>query len=86
MTIAGRYAYPGVEELSDEERLQILQLVNEVQHKLSSHVLALLNENSERYPDDVICAILGDAGMEHPLLEKQMRWALDEAEQFCRLD
>src|SRR5262249_19549809 len=56
LTIVGRDAYePGSLELRYPQRLRSL---NEVQHRITSHVLALLAADPDRYPDDVLAAII----------------------------
>ena len=56
LTIVGRDAYePGSLELRYPQRLRAL---NEVQHLITSHVLALLTTDPHRYPDDVLTSII----------------------------
>lgn len=56
LTILGRDAYePSAPGLSHPERLRAL---NEVQHRVISHALALLAADPARYPDEVIVALL----------------------------
>jgi hypothetical protein len=56
LTIIGRDAYePGSVELRYPQRLRA---VNEVQHRITSHVLALLTSDPHRYPDDVLTSII----------------------------
>jgi len=57
LTIVGRdTAYePGSLDLRHPRRLRAL---NEVQHKITSHVVALLATDPGRYPDDVLASII----------------------------
>jgi hypothetical protein len=56
LTIVGRLAYePGSLNLADPHWLRS---VNEIQHRVASHVLALLNGDANRYPDDVFVAVI----------------------------
>ena len=75
LTIVGRYTYiPQTEELAYPQRLRTL---NEIQHRLLAHCLALMEDNLKRYPDDVLLSIV----LEHPEdveLERQVRDAFDK--------
>jgi hypothetical protein len=56
LTLVGREAYePGSLALRHPQRLRA---VNEVQHRVASHVLALLTANPHRYTDDVLASII----------------------------
>jgi len=56
LTILGRDTYePSSLGLRHPNRLRSL---NEVQHRITSHVLALLAGDSRRYPDEVLAAII----------------------------
>jgi hypothetical protein len=68
LTIVGRDAYePGSLELRFPQRLRAL---NEVQHVITSHVLALLTTDPQRYPDDVLVSIILEQG--DPDLRRQV--------------
>lgn len=52
LTLVGRDTYkPGTLELQHPGRLRSL---NEMQHRVASHVLALLTDDPGRYPDEVL--------------------------------
>jgi hypothetical protein len=68
LTLVGREAYePGAQSLRHPQRLRA---VNEVQHRITSHVLALLAADPRRYPDEVLASII----LEHddPELRRQI--------------
>jgi hypothetical protein len=55
LTLLGRDAYePGTLELRHPRRLRSL---NEIQHHVATHVLALLTADPGRYPEEVLVAI-----------------------------
>jgi hypothetical protein len=74
LTIVGRDTYQvGAAGLSQPARLRA---INEVQHRVSSHVLALLRNEAARYPDEVLIKII----LEHdddPVLQRQVQQAFD---------
>jgi hypothetical protein len=56
LTLVGRDAYdPCSLGLQHPERLRS---VNEIQHRVISHVLALLSSDPGRYPDDVLASLI----------------------------
>lgn len=56
LTIVGRDAYePGSLELRYPQRLRSL---NEVQHRIISHVMALMAADPHRYPDEVLMSLI----------------------------
>ena len=56
LTIMGRDAYePASAEVRHPQRLRAL---NEVQHRITSQVLALLAADPGRYPDDVLTSMI----------------------------
>ena len=63
LTIAARDTYevraPGI------RATQQLHDMNEVQHRVFAHIVALLTVDAERYPDDVLLGILLEHGDEH---------------------
>jgi hypothetical protein len=71
LTILGRDAYePGSLELRHPQRLRSL---NEVQHRVTSHVLALLRGDPGRYPDEVLASIILE--QDDPELRRQVAGA-----------
>ena len=75
LTIAARETYefqaPGV------RAPQRLRQINEVQHRILAHILALSTENAWRYPDDVLISIMLEHEDEH--LSAQAKWAFEDA-------
>jgi hypothetical protein len=70
LTIVGRGTYVvGQDGLTEPQRLR---LINEVQHRLSAYLLALLRHNERRFPDDVLLRIVLEWGNDHEL-EQQLR-------------
>jgi hypothetical protein len=68
LTVVGRDAYePDSLELRHPQRLRSL---NEVQHRISSHVLALLVGDSARYPDDLLLSMILE--QDDPELKRQV--------------
>jgi hypothetical protein len=76
LTIVARDSYEvGGDGLTNPQRVRS---INEVQHRLSAFLWALLRHDSKRYPDDVLVKIV----LEHPedsTLERQLM------EAFARL-
>ena len=76
LTIIARDTYEiGRDGLTDPQRMR---RINEVQHRISDFLCALLSNNPHRYPDDVLVRII----LEHPddnVLERQL------SETFARL-
>jgi hypothetical protein len=75
LTIAARDTYefqaPGV------RAPQRLRDINEIQHRVFSHILALSTVDKWRYPDDDLISIVLDFGDEH--VRAQSLWALQDA-------
>jgi hypothetical protein len=68
LTIVGRDTYePSSLALRHPNRLRSL---NEVQHRITSHVLALLAADPGRYPDEVLASII--LAQEDPELLRQV--------------
>ncbi|HZT82453.1 MAG TPA: hypothetical protein VFA26_19650, partial [Gemmataceae bacterium] len=68
LTIAGRDTYdPASPGLRHPNRLRAL---NEVQHRVTSHVLALLAADPGRYPDEVLASIILE--QDDPELRRQV--------------
>ena len=60
LTVVARGCYEvGTENLTDPRSMR---RINEVQHRVSAFLWALLREDTERYPDDVLVRII----LEHP--------------------
>jgi hypothetical protein len=59
MTVWGRDAYK-VLTADDAVSAELLTGYNELQHKISAHLMHLLEDNNLRYPDDVFINILFD--------------------------
>ncbi len=74
LTVVARDAYEvGTENITNQSKMR---WINEIQHQLSSHLLALLENDSERYPDDVLIRII----MEHSkdkAFEAEMIWVFE---------
>lgn len=71
LTIIGRDTYePSSPDLRNPHRLRYL---NEVQHRITSHVLALLASDLSRYPDEVLASIILE--QEDPELHRQIATA-----------
>ena len=75
LTIAARDTYefqaPGVRA---PERLRH---INEIQHRVLAHILALIVQDARRYPDDTLLSIVLEDGDEH--LQAQALWAFEDA-------
>jgi hypothetical protein len=75
LTIAARDTYefqaPGV------RAPQRLRDINEIQHRVLAHILALASVNKWRYPDDDLLSIVFELGDDH--VRSQSLWALDDA-------
>jgi hypothetical protein len=54
-----------------------LRAINEIQHRVLAHILALATEDTRRYPDDVLLSILLDHDDEQ--LRTGTLWALEHA-------
>jgi hypothetical protein len=77
LTILARDAYDvGQDGLTDPPRLR---RINEVQHRVTSFLLALIKNDPKRYPDDVLVRII----LEHPEdadFQRQLQEAFDRLE------
>jgi len=59
ITVWARESYPQL--LQDTAMVvERLRAINELEHRITAHIAHLLNENPQRYPDDVFVAILFD--------------------------
>jgi hypothetical protein len=75
LTVHGRYvAY----ELSGEQQIRAFTGLNEVQHQITSQIAAI-GLASERYPDEVLWAILHEKAEEHQISQQ-----LSESLHFAR--
>ena len=74
LTIAARdtYEFQSPHVRSPER----LRQINEIQHRVFGHIIALQREE-QRYPDDVLISILLDHEDNH--LREQAFWAFDDA-------
>ena len=74
LTILARDTYAvGEDGLTHPSRLRI---INEVQHRVTSFLIALRKDEAQRYPDDVLVRIM----LEHPEdveLQRQLQEAFD---------
>ena len=76
LTLVARDSYEvGKDGLTDPQRVS---RVNEVQHRVGAYLLALMRDNPNRYPDDVLVRIV----LEHPRDEALARQLI---EVFARL-
>ncbi len=86
LTVVCREVYPLSEPgLSGDARFEILRTVNEIQHRVSSQLAALLVGSVERYPDDALCKMLELE--EHggiPMVAKSLGWALRNSVQDAK--
>lgn len=69
LTVAARDGYEaGTADLADPARVRTL---NEIQHRVTGHLAALLHGNAARYPDEVLVRVVldhpGDPGLERRL-------------------
>ena len=79
LTIVGRDAYElQTEELTHPARLRA---INEIQHRVFSHLYSLASDSSNHYPDDVLIAIILDEGQDR-VLNEQVHSAFDRAAEF----
>ncbi|MEO6393294.1 MAG: hypothetical protein ABIP75_15700 [Pyrinomonadaceae bacterium] len=60
LTILAREGYaPGTEELNDPRRLRVL---NELQHRITGFLLALLTNDLQRFSDEVLVRMILESG------------------------
>lgn len=79
LTLVARDTYvPGSDRVHAPERLRRL---NETQHRVFGHLLALLSASKWRYPDDAIVSIM----LEHDddYLRSQVAWAFEDALKYA---
>lgn len=82
LTVAARDTYEFQKDgVTDPKRLRTL---NEIQHRVSGHALALLHGQPDRYPDDVLIRIFLD---DKPESERAgIAWAFENAREALRRD
>jgi hypothetical protein len=77
-----KYTYEvGEEGLTNPSRLR---LINEVQHRVISFLMALIKNEEKRYPDEVLVRII----LEHPEdleLQRQLQEAFDHLVNYRQL-
>src|SRR5690348_7573044 len=75
LTIAARdtYTVQGA-GLTDPERMRA---INEIQHRVCGHIVALLDNHQERYPDSTLVNILLEHGSVK--LRSDASWAFEQA-------
>jgi hypothetical protein len=79
LTMVGRDAYaPQTEELTHPARLRA---INEIQHRIFSHLYSMSSHDTQRYPDDVLVAILLEESPDR-VLKGQVQAAFDRAAEF----
>jgi hypothetical protein len=79
LTIVAREGYEtGTDGVSQPN---LLRQLNEIQHRVLGGIITRLNAHSERYPDDVLLAIMGESAF--PALTIRLHWAVNRAWQQC---
>jgi hypothetical protein len=82
LTVVARDTYEvGGDGLTDPDRMRS---INEVQHRLTGFLAALLRGDSQRYPDDVLVRVV----LEHPrdaVLQRQLSEAFGRAVSLTRV-
>jgi hypothetical protein len=73
--VARNYYIPQSEELADPVAVRA---INELQHRITAHALAVLEDNPKRYPDDVFLGIVLDDTSERNELRDRVRYAFAE--------
>jgi hypothetical protein len=82
LTVAARDTYEFQKDgVADPKRLRT---INEVQHRVCGHALALLRGGSERYPDEVLVSIFLDDKSEAE--RARIAWAFENAREALRRD
>jgi len=79
LTVVARDTYEvGTENITNQPKMRT---VNEIQHRISSHLLSLLEDSQERYPDDVLMQIIFEQNDKE--FKKEVMWAFEKvAERF----
>src|SRR5262245_15044845 len=79
LTITGRDTYePQTEDLIHPARMRA---INEIQHVIFGQLYALANDDSHRFPDDVLVAIILE-DIRDRVLKKQVHHAFERATLF----
>jgi hypothetical protein len=82
LTIVARDGYEiGADGVSHPN---LLRQLNEIQHRVLGGILARLNAHSERYPDDVLLAIMSESAFH--ALTTRLHWAFSRAWQQCSFE
>jgi hypothetical protein len=82
LTVAARDTYELQKEgVADPKRLRT---INEVQHRVCGHALALLRDSADRYPDDVLVGIFLEDKTE--VERSGIAWAFESAREALRRD
>ena len=75
LTVVARDSYEvGTDNITNQPKIRV---INEIQHQLSSHSLALLENDSRRYPDDGLMRIILEHS-ENKKIEAEVMWAFEE--------
>jgi hypothetical protein len=75
LTILARDTYEiGTQNITNSPKIR---RINEIQHQISSHLLALLENNKERYPDEVLLKIILE-NTEDEAFESEMLWVFEQ--------
>jgi hypothetical protein len=77
LTLVARESYePGTEALTHPARVRA---VNEIQHRILAFLIALVEDDPRRYPDDVLLAIILEDNDRDPEFRNQVWGAFDRA-------
>jgi hypothetical protein len=80
LTIGARDSYPlASEELTDEQRFSFLRDINELQHRILSHSIALLTGDDRRYPNEVLLGMLEPDVQSNDTVAKWLAWSLRQS-------
>ncbi len=75
LTVVARDSYEvGTDNITNQPKIRV---INEIQHQLSSHLLALLENDSRRYPDDGLMRIILEHS-ENKKIEAEVMWAFEK--------
>jgi hypothetical protein len=77
LTVAARETYEF--QASGVVAPERLRRINEIQHRVLGHVIALLENSSQRYPDDAIVRIVLAASDTDPRVASMAAWAFQHA-------
>ena len=79
--VARHYYVPQSDELTDPTAVRE---INELQHRVTVHALAVLDENPKRYPDDVLLDVVLKDTPERNELRERVRQAFSETHSEIR--